>query len=417
MKIKNFTSVTKCKLCGSNDLKKVLNLSPLPIGDRYVPEADKMKVVERYPLDIMMCGRCGHYQNIGFIKPQLIYEYYLSRPATTNPVLSDMYKSYVDDLLKKYIKKETIFAVEAGSNDGAFIGYLHELGSKVIGVEPSSNLSKQANDRGIYTLNDYFSLELAKKIKKEYGEADCFIANHTFSNIIELGDFVDGVKHLLNDNGVFSMQTHYHLDVIEKNLIENFTHEHLSGFYLKPLVSFFSDHGLEVFDAQRVSAKAGSIRCFVQHFGGAHPISDEVKNIIEYEERIGMDKAERHQSVVNFIDGIKTKLHDLLEDEIKNGKKVAAFGTSIGATTFSYNYDLGSIVSFFVDDDPYRHNLVSPGMHIPVLPSKAIYENKPEYVIILAPLYADIIMEKNSEYLKQGGKFIKIWPEFELIEN
>ena len=71
--------------------------------------------------------------------------------------------------------------------------------------------------------------------------------------------------------------------------------------------------------------------------------------------------------------------------------------------------------SFFVDDDPYRHNLISPGYHIPVLPSKAIYDRKPDYVIILAPLYADIIMKKNQEYLNQGGTFIKIWPKFEVI--
>jgi hypothetical protein len=104
-----------------------------------------------------------------------------------------------------------------------------------------------------------------------------------------------------------------------------------------------------------------------------------------------------------------------LDNEIKVGKTVAAFGTSTGATTFSFNYDLGNILSFFVDDDPYRHNLVSPVLHIPVLPSKTIYERKPDYVVILAPLYADIIMRKNEEYLKQGGTFVKIWPEFEII--
>ena len=100
---------------------------------------------------------------------------------------------------------------------------------------------------------------------------------------------------------------------------------------------------------------------------------------------------------------------------VEQGKTVAAFGTSTGATTFSFNYDLGKLLSFFVDDDPYRHNLVSPVLHIPVLPSKTIYERKPDYVIILAPLYADIIMRKNQQYLDQGGTFIKIWPEFEVI--
>ena len=142
----NFTNVNNCKLCKSADLDKVLHLAPLPIGDRYVPDADKMKVVDTYPLDIIMCQVCGHYQNSGYVNPELIYGYYLSRPATTNPVLSDIYKEYVTDLLSKYVKKTEVFAVEAGSNDGAFIGYLQDKGSKVLGVEPSPNLSKQANN-------------------------------------------------------------------------------------------------------------------------------------------------------------------------------------------------------------------------------------------------------------------------------
>ena len=69
----NFTYVDTCKLCKSSDLDKVLQLTPLPIGDRYVPEAEKMKVVDTYPIGIMMCRACGHYQNSGYVNPELIY--------------------------------------------------------------------------------------------------------------------------------------------------------------------------------------------------------------------------------------------------------------------------------------------------------------------------------------------------------
>ncbi|MDC1418087.1 class I SAM-dependent methyltransferase [Candidatus Thioglobus sp.] len=412
----SFTNVTDCKLCKSSDQIKVLALSPVPIGDRYLPESEKSIVLEEFPMDIMMCKSCGHYQNSGFVNPELIYSHYLSRPATTNPVLSDAYKGYVSDLLK-LTKKSELFAVEAGSNDGAFVSYLQENGIKVLGVEPSLNLSKQANDRGIPTLNDYFSFNVSKEIKKDYGEADFFVANHTFSNIIDNNDFVNGVKNLLAPSGVFSMQTHYHLSVIEKNLVENFTHEHLSGYYVKPLVSFFSSHELELFDVEVVPAKEGSIRCFIQHKGGPNKLQKSVSDTIAYEDSIGMDRVDRHVSITSFMEKIKTRLHDLLDSEVEKGKTVAGFGTSIGATTFSYNYDLGNLISFFVDDDKYRHNLISPGLQIPVLPSKMIYERNVDYVIIMAPLYAEAIMKNNQEYLEQGGTFIKIWPEFEVINN
>ena len=137
------------------------------------------------------------------------------------------------------------------------------LNIKVLGIEPS-NLAEESKKKGLEIINDYFNKDLAKKILLKYGRADFFIANHTFSNIIDNTDFVEGVKLLLKNDGVFSMQTHYHKAVIEKNLIENFTHEHLSGFWVKPLKNFFEKNGMEIIDVKIVEAKSGSIRCFIQ---------------------------------------------------------------------------------------------------------------------------------------------------------
>ena len=55
--------------------------------------------------------------------------------------------------------------------------------------------------------------------------------------------------------------------------------------------------------------------------------------------------------------------------------------------------------------------------HIPVVSPKAIEEKNPDSILILAPLYADNIIDQNKNYISKGGKFIKIWPEFEIIKN
>jgi len=408
---------TNCRMCDSTDLELALPLVSLPIGDRYVPAAQKEETTETFPMQVKICRKCGHLQNSGFIKPEFIYKHYLSRPATTNPVLSNAYKDYADYLLAHFRDLDHPFAVESGSNDGAFSKYFQDLGLRVLGIEPSPNLSKQANDCGIPTLQNYFTCDLAKTIKGEYGEANFFVANHMFANVDDSADFIKGVKHLLSPKGIFAMQTFYQVDVLQKNLIENFTHEHLSYFNIKPYKNFLARHGMELFDVQRVPAKGGSIRCFAQHAGGPYEVKPSVQELVDLEEKLSAQKAETYQKTLDFIADTKSKFHALLDPISEQGKLIAGFGTSIGATTFVYQYNLGNLINFFVDDDPYRHNLVSPGYHIPVLPSKEIYEKKPDYVIILAPLYADIIMKKNQEYLKQGGKFLLFWPEFKVIEE
>lgn len=412
----NFQSVNKCKLCNSKNLKKVMSFPKLPIGDKYMPKDKASLTKEVFELDIVMCQDCHHYQNSGFVNPDLIYSFYLSRPAATNPNLAEAFKDYAKHLVNNLSNnKKNLFAVEAGSNNGIFIDYMQKnLGVKVLGVEPS-NLYEQAVKNNIETINSYFNKETAKKIKEKYGQADFFIANHTFSNVIDNIDFLEGVKILLKDDGVFSMQTHYHKAVIEKNLIENFTHEHLSGFYAKPLKSFFERNGMELFDVKVVPAKSGSIRCFAQKKGGPNKILSSVEEVINDEVKFGMNKLDRHESVIEFIKKRKDEIHNLISPIIKEGKKIAAYGTSTGATTFSFNYNLGNSISFLIDDDQFRQGLLSPFYNIPVVSPKKIKEEKPEAIIILAPLYADNIINKNQDYLSQGGKFVKIWPEFQII--
>ena len=412
----NFNIVNNCKLCASKNLKKVMTFPKLPIGDKYMPEDKAHLTKEVFELDIMMCQDCNHYQNSGFVNPDLIYSFYLSRPAATNPNLAEAFKDYATHLVKNLSNnKKNLFAVEAGSNNGIFIDFMQKnLNVKVLGVEPS-NLYDQAIKNNIQTINKYFSSDVAKKIKDEFGQADFFIANHTFSNVVDNIDFLQGVKLLLKDDGVFSMQTHYHKAVIEKNLIENFTHEHLSGFYAKPLKSFFEKNGMELFDVQVVPAKSGSIRCFAQKKGGPNKIQESVDNVINDETNFGMDKVERHDTVKKFIASRKEEIQNFISPIVKSGKKVAAYGTSTGATTFSFNYDLAKSISFLIDDDEFRQGLLSPYYNIPVVSPKKIEEEKPEAIIILAPLYADNIINKNKDYLAKGGKFIKIWPKFEII--
>ena len=163
----NFKKFNNCKLCNSSNLKEVLNLADLPIGDKYMPKEKVNLAKEAYELKIMMCQECNHYQNSGYVNPDLIYGFYLSRPATTNPELAEAFKEYANYIVENFSNKKTnLFVVEAGSNNGIFIQYMKEkLNTKVLGVEPS-NLFDHAIKNKVETINDYFNFDLAKINRK-----------------------------------------------------------------------------------------------------------------------------------------------------------------------------------------------------------------------------------------------------------
>ena len=69
------------------------------------------------------------------------------------------------------------------------------------------------------------------------------------------------------------------------------------------------------------------------------------------------------------------------------------------------------MLNFIVDDSPYKQGLLTPGTHIPVLATEAMYQNKPDYVLILAWNFAKSIMKNHSVF---KNKFIIPVPKPEI---
>ena len=100
--------------------------------------------------------------------------------------------------------------------------------------------------------------------------------------------------------------------------------------------------------------------------------------------------------------------------QLKN--KIFAYGASAGSTSLMYFYNLSKFLSFIVDDNKLRVNLYTPGSKIKILhPSKILLYN-PKYILILAWRYKKQILTKNKMYIKNGGKFLSLYPRKELIK-
>lgn len=409
-----FYERSTCRLCKFTDLKLAMPLVATPIGDKYLPPERRDETREVIPLDLYLCGGCGHLQTGAVINPEAIYKHYLSRPAAINPVLSDAYRQYAENLMSEIRPSRGALIVELGSNDGAFLNFFKERDMSVLGVDPAENLAGAATSSGIETLPTFFSSELAHSVRKERGPAAIVITNFAYANMDDLDNVTEGIRELISPNGVFVFETNYRVDVFQKDLLETVNHEHLSYFAVKPLNDFFRRHDMQLVNVERVPSKGGSIRCTVQLSGGPHPVSPTVKERIADEDSLGIYNTDFYQSCASHVREVRGELGRILDDIKAQGETVAGYGTSIGATIFCYQLGLGESVKFLVDDDPYRQNLVSPGYHIPVLSSQALYDQKPDYVLILAPLYSEQIIAKNQAYLEQGGHFVIIWPQVEI---
>ncbi|MES2176525.1 MAG: class I SAM-dependent methyltransferase [Gemmatimonadota bacterium] len=413
----DFYHKTTCRLCDSTDLSLVLSLTPTPPGNHFVTAENRNKPQPVYPLALNMCEACKHVQLTHCVDPVILYQTNYSYVSGTSPVFVAHLREYADTITADYAFSAGALAIDIGSNDGTALGFFKDKGFRTLGVDPATEVVASANARGIETICDFFGYDVAARNREQYGPAALINSHNACAHIDDLAGVIRGVEHWLGDDGLFVMEVGYFLDVYENGWFDTIYHEHVDYHTVMPLVPFFRAHGLEIVDVQHVSPQGGSIRVIAQKAGGRHPVKPTVEAFGQLERDHGLDRSETLRAFGAKIDGIKHRLGEMVSTLKGQGASIAAFGAPTKATTLLSHFGLGQALDFLVDDNPLKQNLFSPGHHIPVLPATALYERKPDYLIILAWNFAEDIMRKHAAFLEQGGKFILPMPEPVIIDK
>lgn len=403
-----------CRLCNSKNVELVLPIKPSALADSYIPAAQLNAPQPRYPLDTFLCRNCGHVQLLDVVDPRILFSHYLYVTSVSLGLLEHFHR-YADDIVRQLHPESGALVIDIGSNEGALLKNFKEHGLRVLGVDAAQNIAALANAAGIETIADFFTADLARKIKKTHGPTAIVTANNVFAHSDVLPDMVDGICELLAPDGVFVFEVVYLLDLVQQLTFDTIYHEHLSHHSVKPFQSFFRRHGMELFHIERIHTKGGSIRGFAQLLNGPCPISPSVAELIALEAKIGLQEPKIFHDLNNQLDGLKHDLRKMLRDLKKENKCIAGYGASATVTTLLHHFEIAEFIDFIVDDDRRRQGLFSPGFHIPVLPATALAEKKPDYVVILAWQYAEPIMKKNQSYLRQGGHFILPMPALKVV--
>lgn len=400
-----------CRLCGSEKLLLVFQLAPTPPANAFVAK-DKLAAAQPcFPLDVFFCEDCAHVQLLDVVDPETLFKDYVY-VSGTSPVFVNHFKDYANDLLRQIQPPAASLVLDIGSNDGTLLKFFKERGMRVLGIDPAREIARRATADGIETIADFFTPDLALRIRREKGQAAIITANNVFAHIDDLLSVTAGVRQLLSKDGVFSFEVSYLLDVYEQTLFDMTYHEHLAYHSVKPLCRFFAANGMKMVEARRTSAHGGSLRGVVQLQGAVRKAGSSVAEMIALEEAAKLDRAETFIAFGAKINQKKQELGSLLRRLKKEGKTIAGFGAPAKATTLMHHFQLGpDIIDFIVDDNPLKQGLFSPGFHIPILPTSAIYERKPDYLLILAWNFAKSIIEKHHSFATGGGRFITPLPQ------
>lgn len=403
------TARTICRLCGSSDLVCSIPLAQVPIVSPNVgteKDAGGGKLTRIVaPLDNYLCRNCGLIQLVHVVDPALIYRKYLYRTAISLG-LSAHFRGLSNAVVSQLGLKPGALVMEFGSNDGTLLGHFRNAGMRVQGIDPAENIAAEATSGGIPTRADFFGPKVVKELRETIGPAAVVIANNAMANIDDLSTILEGVKMALAPDGAFVFETQYALDVLEKTLLDVIYHEHISMFSVQPVVQGFKQQGLEVFDAERIPTKGGSIRFWVQHAGGPRPVCPRVGELIKLEQHTGLYDLGYHRRFSERIAAIKAQLGRIVDEVRASGRAVAAYGTSVGCAALIHQFELESRLEMMFDDTPFKERLEGPSYELPVYGAGQLAALRPGVVVILAWRYADQIIAKHPKYISDGGRFV-----------
>jgi SAM-dependent methyltransferase len=409
-----------CVLCGTTDLYEAVPLEPMPIAtpNHSIPAGVPSDVFqEGVPLGIFQCRACGHLQVMYIGNPELQYRDYVYTTSISLG-LPEHFRTYAAEIIAAYTLPADALIVEVGSNDGTLLRAFSETGRRVIGIDPARRIAEEASAAGIPTLPEFFGGDVAGNVLRTHGQASLIIANNVMANLADLDDVAAGISKLLAPDGVFVFESQYGADVIERTLLDTVYHEHISYFLLKPLAKFFAQHGLELFDVERVSTKGGSFRAFVQRAGGSRHVSTALTELIEREVREGMYDSAFYGRVERDLSQIRTQLRALIDDARSARRSVAGYGVSVGTTTLLAQFHLTGEIDFLVDDAPGKGTtLFGPGYSIPIVDREEMTRRNPGIVIVFAWRYAEAILAKNEAYRAAGGTFVIPLPTVSVVRH
>lgn len=305
------------------------------------------------------------------------------------------------------------FVVEVASNDGYLLTNFVQHGIPALGVEPAANIAQVAREKGVPTRCEFFGVQAAQSIVAEHGYADLVIGNNVLAHVPDLHDFICGLRILVGEKGILTMEFPHLLRLIEECQFDTIYHEHFYYYSLLTVRKMFAHFGLTVFDVEKLTTHGGSLRIYARSSEASEPeISPSVGRLLKEELAAHLDEMSVYQTFNQKIQQVKRDALSYLIAEKNAGKRIAAFGAPAKGNTFLNYCGIGrDFIDFTVDDTPYKQGLFLPGSRIPICPREKLLEAKPDILLILAWNWADTIVPQ-MEYVKQyGGEIVTLIPK------
>jgi predicted TPR repeat methyltransferase len=393
----------RCRACGLSELTPVLSLGSMPLANALL--ATTVAAESSYPLDLVFCPRCALLQITETVPPEQLFGDYAYLSSVSKTVVDNAQRIVERTVAARRLGSAHL-AVEIASNDGYLLQHYRDRGVNVLGIEPAQNIAVLARQRGITTVNEFFDASLAARLRAEGVAADVLHANNVIAHVADLAGVLDGIRTLLQPDGVAIVEVPYVRDMIDHLEFDTIYHEHLCYFSLTSLHRAVSAHGLAVVDVERIPIHGGSLRVTIGHAESGEAAAP-VSVLMAEEAALGLPGLRYYAGFGRRVERLRRELRSLVGLLKAGGHRIAAYGASAkGATLLNYCGIGAETLDFVVDRSPLKQGRFTPGTRLPICSPDRLLSDRPEFSLLLVWNIADEVFKEQHAYRALGGRFI-----------
>lgn len=407
----------QCRFCNHQLTIPLIDLVNSPASNSFLTAEQLNEPEVFYPLKVFICDNCFLVQIDEYKKSDAIFNNdYVYFSSYSTSWLAHC-KQYTELMIERFGLNGNSSVVEVASNDGYLLQFFYAKKIPVLGIEPTANTAEVARGKGIPTITEFFGTKLAQRLRSEGKHADLLLGNNVLAHVPDIVDFVNGLKILLGETGVITLEFPHLLEMIRNNQFDTIYHEHFSYLSLHAVAQIFGRAGLEIFDVEKLPTHGGSLRIYGKHAGdNSKANTDRLTSLVEEEREWGVASASSYDKFQKQAFQIKVDLLKFLIDAKQANKSVFAYGAAAkGNTLLNYCGVKNDLINAVVDLNPYKQGKYLPGSHIPVVDENELKEFKPDYVLILPWNLKNEIVGQLSYINEWGGRFVLPVPALEII--
>ena len=387
--------------------KEFLNLGKQPIANKFLND-NEFDSEFLFDLKVVFDEETKLVSLKEFVTPELMFNDNYAYHASMSETMKIHFNKLAKNIQKEF---KPINVMEIGSNDGIFIRHFNP--DTTIAVEPCKNFADITNDMEYKTYNNFWTNDLSKLIKQDYGTMDLIYSANCICHIHDLDDTFIGVKNLLSDDGIFIFEDPSLIRMLERGSYDQLYDEHAHIFSVTALQNILRKHDLEIFRVDNLNVHGGSNRIYVKSIHNRYQeIESSVEDNLLKENKFGLNDFKTYQIFSDRVQKSKDDLVSILKQLKQEGKKVVAYGAASKVTTvFNYCGIDESLVEYITDTTPSKIGKYQPGTHIPIVSPDDGFDESVDVAYLGAWNFRAEIMNKELNYLRRGGKFITHVPQ------